>query len=93
MTALDVASASDKGDSALVFEVLSKHLQESAIAAQRQTSQVLNLVKGSAKRLSEVFSQLNKRLKSVDKKSHLLGVTGQERDKGSRSKTHTRDCS
>ena len=48
--------------------------------------QVLKLVKRSAKRLTEVFNQLNRRLKSIDKKSHLPGVISRERDRESVSK-------
>ena len=41
---------------------------------------VKNLVNRSGRRLTELFNQLNKRLKSTDEKSQLSGVRGERRE-------------
>ena len=48
--------------------VCSKHVAMSFV-------QLLNLVNRSARRLTELFNQLNRRLKSTDRQGHRLGET------------------
>ena len=42
LTALDVASGSDEGDSARVYEMLSKHMQELATATHQDSVSVMS---------------------------------------------------
>ena len=52
-----------------------------------------NLVNKSGKRLTELFNQLNRRLKSLDEKSQLLEVKGEGKEGVGRKKIRERSTS